>query len=382
MTVGSLADEAIEPFPHGGLGALLATAAAESPDAILFRDDDGVVTAAEVAERVRQTSSSLRTSGLATGDRVLIVAGAQTAAIIALAAVLTIGAEPALVPCGLGPVDLAAHARAAGAVALVGPASYGGLQLGDIYLSTAAIVDTIRLLATQGPEPLDGALDISFQALAALPAPHNMGEVNGGGAPETSVIATFQGPSAAPSLILHRQAALFADALSLVEKARINPTRRIISTLPPTTMAGLVAGPFAALVGASSLSLHGPFDARRFLAACDETPGAHLVAPCAIGQAFEDKRLAGDLTSLILVSRFADPQSFALPPPLACDRPMVDLYAFGEDTLLARRRTDGEARPPARVTDKSAGGGLGARLNRARSDTGRPTFKTATQDMP
>ena len=377
MTIGSAAPEAQEPFPQSGLGALLGAAAADCPDAILLRDDDGAVTAAEVALRVRRTAAHFRASGLTAGERVLIVAGAQTAAIVALAATLTMGAEPVLVPCGLGPVELAAHARAAGAVALVGPSSYGVLQFGDSYLSTAAIVDTIRMVATQGPELVDGAADLSARALAAPATPSPRTETGYGtsldtmaavASPESPVIGTFEGPTSSPTLILHRQAALFADALSLVENAHINPTKRILSTLPPATMAGLVAGPFAALVGASSLCLHGPFEARRFLAACDAEPGVHLVAPCSVAAVFEDKRLSGELSSLILVSRFADAQSFALPPSLACDRPMVDLYAFGEDTLLARRRDEGEARPPARVTDKSSGGGLGARLNRARSD--------------
>ena len=366
MTIGSLTDTLREPFPQSGLSALLTAAATDCPGVVLLRDDDGAATAAEVADRVKRTAAHLKSSGVAPGERVMIVAGAQTAAIVALAAVLKIGAEPALVPCGLGPVELAAHARVAGAVALIGPSSYGTLQLGDAYLSTAAIVDTIRVLATQGPDTIDGAADLSVKALASSQAvAHNVI----GDPQEHAFIATFQGPSSTPTLILHRQAALFADALSLVENARINPSKRLVSTLPPATMAGLVAGPFAALVGASSLLLHGPFDGRRFLAACDAEPGAHVVTPCAMGPAFDDKRLSDGLGSLILVSRFADAQSFALPASFACDRPMVDLYAFGEDTLLARRRTDGEARPPARVTDKSPGGGLGARLNRAQAES-------------
>lgn len=364
MTLGSLSDEAIEPFPQSGLGALLFAAAADSPNSVLLGDDDGTLTAGEIARRVGLIAGHFRAAGLVAGERALIVTGAQTAGIIALAAALHVGLEPALVSCGIGPVDLAACARAAGAVALVGPSRYGSLDLGDIYLSTAAIVDTIRMVATQGPEPIDGAVDLSARALAAMRTPAPLKDLPS----ETPVIATFQGPTSAPTLILHRQAALFADALSLVEQARINPSKRIVSTVPPATMAGLVAGPFAALVGASHLMLHGPFHAARFMAAWDAQRGAHLVAPAAMGAAFEEKTLSAELVTLILVSRFADAPDFALPAPLAVDRPIVDLYAFGEDTLLARRRTDGEAHPPARVTDKSIGGGLGARLNRARSD--------------
>ena len=185
---------------------------------------------------------------------------------------------------------------------------------------------------------------------------------------EAPLIGTFQGSINAPILVSHRQASLFADALSLVEQARINPSKRIISTLPPASLAGLVAGPFAALIGASGLVLHGPFDAARFLVACDIEPGFHLVVPAAIGTIFDDKALSADLASLILVSRFVGAGAFALPAVIGCERPLVDLYAFGEETLLAQRRQDGQARPPVRVPDKSLAGGLGAKLNRARAE--------------
>ena len=229
------------------------------------------------------------------------------------------------------------------------------------------------MIATQGPEPVDGAADVSFARLDA------MREVEAAtlGLAEPPAILTFQGPASAPTFVSHRQAALFADALSLVEQARINPSARLVSTLPPASLAGLVAGPCAALVGASGLFLHGPFEGKRFLAACDAEPGFHLVAPAAIGATFEEGALTVDVASLILVSRFPGQVAFTLPASLECDRPVVDLYAFGEETVLAQRRSDGRAHPPSRVTDKSqqgsqqgnqASASLGARLNAARAE--------------
>jgi acyl-CoA synthetase (AMP-forming)/AMP-acid ligase II len=357
-----------DPFPASGLDALLAQAARDCPDAVLLRDDSGASSAADLARRAGRLSGLLRLAGLEPGERVLIVAGAQVAAFVALVACLRAGLEPALIPCGSGPVEIAACTRVANAVALIGPARYGGLELDEIYLSAAAIADSIRLIATQGPNAVDGALDVSFAQLDAMdvkdaPAPDGR---------EQPMIATFQGPASAPTLVCHRQATLLADALSLVEQAHINPTTRIISTVPPATLAGLVGGPFAALVGASGLVLHGPFDARRFLALCDVEPGYHVVAPAAGGASFSQALGVGTtspgMTSLVLISRFADAEAFDLPAPLDGERPVVDLYAFGEETILAQRRIDGRARPPARVPDKSLAGGLGAKLNRARAE--------------
>ena len=354
-----------EPFALSGLNALLTTAAQNSPDHILVEDDEGASTAAQVASRAARLAFQLRSSGLARGERVLIVAGAQTASLVAIAAALQAGLEPVLTGCCANPVELATLARTAKASALIGATRYGGLDLSDVYLSAAALADTVRGILTHGPEQIDGAVDISFATLDALP---NGGEPGGSPILEMPTIATFAGPAKAPRLTSHRQASLFADALSLVEQARIDPSRRILSLLPPASLAGLVSGPFAAFVGASRLVLHGPFAGRRFLAHCDAEPGIHLVAPSVIGRIVGAPALAADLASLILVSRFADRTSFVLPARIACAKPVIDLYAFGEDGVLAQPRQDGVADPPVRETDLSLTDGLGARLNRARAE--------------
>ncbi len=332
-------------FASKGLDSLLAGAAHDCPHAVLMRDDDGPSTAAQLIERMRKLIVHLRLFDFVPGERVLVVAGARTDTLVALAALGRAGLVPALVPCDLNPIELAAHARVAEAVALIGPGTCGGLQLGETYLSAAVIVETIRMIACQGPGLFDGAIDVAFPTLDAMPDPGARSFV----VRDVPAIATFAGPRTSPTLKRHRQAALFADALSLVEQARINPSKRLISTVPPATLAGLVAGPFAALIGASGLVLHGPFDAERFLAICDAEPGYHLVVPDAIAPLFADRALSADLASLILVSRHADAATFAVPAPNACDRPIVDLYAFGEDQVLAQRRVDGEARSPAQV---------------------------------
>lgn len=367
VTIASLSGDGPDTFAQSGLDALLSTAAQDCPDAVLVRDDAGPSTAADLDRRSRALAWQFHATGLTRGERVLIVTGAQADALVAIIACLRAGLEPALVPCGLGAIEFAAHASVADARALVGPSRYGSLALGDEYLSAAALASSIRMIATHGPEPVDGALDISPASLDTIV---RTGEARAEGGHEPPPILTFQGPPGKPLAIAHRQAALLADGLSLVEQARINPSKRIISTLPPATRAGLVAGPFAAFIGASCLVLHGPFEAARFLAACDAEPGFHLVAPAGIGAAFSERSFAEGVASLILVSRYASQGAFALPPPIASERPIVDLYAFAEESLLAQRRVDGEARPPTRITDKSISGGLGARLNRARDDLG------------
>ena len=362
-------------FASKGLDTLLAGAARDCPHAVLMRDDRGPSTAAQLLARVEKLIVHLRLLDFAPGERVLVVADARTDTLVALAALSRAGLVPAVVPCDLNPIEMAAHAKVAGAVALVGPGACGGLQLGETYLSAAVIVETIRMIACQGPALVDGAIDVSFPTLDAMTDP---GEPTHS-ARDVPPIATFAGPRAAPTMRPHRQAALFADALSLVEQARINPSKRLISTLPPATLAGLVAGPFAALIGASSLVLHGPFDARRFLAICDAEPGYHLVVPGALGRLFADEALSADLASLILVSRYDAPETFSVPAPNPCERPVVDLYAFGEDQVLAQRRTAGEAKSPNRVGPLSQIGSLNTGLPSNESELVKPGKTAADQ---
>ena len=341
-------------FASKGLDSLLASAAHDCPDAVLMRDDQGPSTARQLSERMRKLIVHLRLFDFAPGERIVVVAGARTDTLVALAALGRAGLVPVLVPCDLNPVELAAHARVAEAAALIGPGACGALQLGETYLSAALIVETIRMIACQGPGLFDGAIDVAYSTLDAMGDPGDqLFPVR-----DVPPIVTFAGPRSAPTMKYHRQAALFADALLLVEQARINPSKPLISTVPPATLAGLVAGPFAALIGASSLVLHGPFDAARFLALCDAEPGYHLVVPGAVGALFAHGALSAHLASLILVSRFDSLSAFAVPAPSACDRPVVDVYAFGEDQVLAQRRTDGEARSPGQVGCQGTGSPL------------------------
>ncbi|WP_246725220.1 AMP-binding protein [Beijerinckia sp. L45] len=349
-----------DPAPTRGLDALLLAALQESPDTVLFCDDERSVSARDFAARVQGIAAQYRQCGLQPGERVLLVTGSTVQSLAALFAALRAGLEPALAPCGLGPVELASYARAADAVALVGPTHYGTLALGDAYLSAAAVSDTIRLVATLGPQAVDGAADFGAAALMENAAPFGA---------EAAVIVTFDGPANTPAPVAHRQAALFAAALALVDQAQINPTKPILSTIVPATLAGLVAGPFAALIGASGLVLHGPFDSKSFLAAYDATLGAHLVAPADMGATLRAAGMSDGDASLILLSRFASPTGFVLPQALDCARLVVDLYGFGEAAVLARRREGGQVQIPSELSDGSLPGRLGVALNRARSES-------------
>lgn len=339
---------------HAGLDGLLQTAARVCPAAILFRDGEGATTAEQAALYSAALAEQFRQCGLRPGEKVLLIMSARTIAVLALAGALRAGLVPVLLPCGLGPVELAGYAKASAAAALVGPAHLGHQDYGDSYLSAAALSETIRLIATLGPGCVDGAAD--FQASAIVPGTGAAASSLDPAGPEGEVVVTFErpahpAPASGAALVSHRQSAIFSAVLQLASEAQLNPSRPLLSTLVPATFAGLVAGPYAALTAAASLTLHGPFDAAEFLRACDAEPGAHLAAPAAIAPVLHEAGLTRGDASLILLSRFVSPAAFTLPAPLACERPVVDLSAFGETAALAHRREGGSAVWPAELRD-------------------------------
>ncbi len=343
-----------------GLDALLRASLQDCPDAVLVRDDAQALTGRAFASLVQAAAGQFRQCGLQAGERVLLAMDFGVASLTALFAALRAGLEPALTSCGLPPAEWAAQAKGAAAAALVGPTSFGGEDLGEAYLSAAALSDGIRLVATLGPGCVDGAADFSPAALLAI-APRDAARFDS----EAATILTFEAGSAIP--VAHGQGPLFAAALALVDQAGIEPSKPLLSTIVPATLAGLVGGPFAALIGASSLTLHGPFAAAAFLRACDAQPGAHLVAPAAIGPLLEQAAMTADGGSLILLSRLTSPAAFEAAPALGGNRRVVDFYALRETAVVARHRSGLTAIAPPEFFDGSVPGPLGPALNRARS---------------
>jgi hypothetical protein len=141
---------------------------------------------------------------------------------------------------------------------------------------------------------------------------------------------------------------LIAAGLDFASRARIGRETPILCTLPPTSFAGLVAGPFAALLSGAALHLHGPFDARDFLKLRDRLARPHLVVPAAVAANLLQADAMAGLASAVLVSRPSVRVGAHLPERLAAPCAVIDLYAVDEMAAVAEERSGGVAQPPAR----------------------------------
>ena len=338
-----------ELFATYSLDTLISGAARLRPQGIALCDRSTSVSFDLLAGQATALARLLSDCGLRAGERLLITGGAEVTLVIAIVAALRGGFEVALAPLDLDPAELATYARAIGAVALAGPTSYGAPVPPETYFAAAAAVPSIRLVATLGPQEIDGAVDLSTAAVLRYAATYfDIGIERNKAAPAAPPrIITFDPNSKSP--MVHHQATLMAASLDFIARARIGRETPILSTLPPTSFAGLVAGPLAALLSGATLYLDGPFEAQAFLKRRDEAGHAHLVVPAGVAAEFSRAGIFEGLASAVLVSRLPATKPFIPPETLAAACPIIDLYAVDEAAAIGELRRDGTPVPPAQA---------------------------------
>lgn len=329
---------AADPLAAYTLDNLLAGAARLRPQGIALRDGDGTsLTFAALHGQATRLAARLRQTGLAPGETMLVLGGNQISSITALMAGIFAGLDVAMLSPGLRADRLAQLANRTSAAVLVCGEPFGGMDLLEKGFMAAAQSETIRMVGTLGsgnPDAVDfSAATLAGDGLADGPAPAHL-----------SAILTLTGDG----MTRHRQRTLVAGTLDLIARASFSPAQPLLTTLGPSTFAGLASGVLAGLLCGASVTLHGMFDAVRLLAQLEEWPGAHIVLPAQLLPALASAGLVqhASLSGLVAVSRWqSNAGDFAPPASLASKMPLVDLHAFGEMALVAEARgADGRAR--------------------------------------
>ena len=340
---------------HAALPAL-----AGSPGAIAW-------THTELALRIDAIAAQLRELGLEAGSTALVVGGASPDAVASIFAVRQAGLRLALLALGGDASALAAACVAAGAEALIGCGGHEFGNLAALVASAAAGAPCVRFVAVCGGEPASGIINLGAPAGYPLSSP----------APSPT-------PAMQPMLSFGREAGAAAGSLFTMEEIAASAASlramlpdtgaAVFSTLPPLSMAGLVAGPWLAWGGDAPLSLHlhGPFDSHAFVDALTCAGPAHLVIPEALASAvLQAPDAVRNIASLILVQRHASPAAMAAAIPRLAGVtkvPAVDLHCVNEAlTLPVARDSNGRARSVAETAcgpdDYSRRSGSGATRN-------------------
>jgi len=341
-------NETHDPFANFGLDMLLSGAARLRPNTLALIDGHEALTYASLASRVTSLSHMYLEHGLKRGERIILVGGASNAVIVALVAAVRAGLEPALAPIDISTQDLAAYAHLIDAAALIGMTRSGAFSVEDLYFEAAAEAPSIRLVATLGPEAMDGAVDFGPEVIRRYNPSASPVSIERGKPSATSLSHIFtlrRGEGFAP--IMHKQGTLIAAGFDFVNRAKIGRETAILSTLPPTRFATLVAGPVATLLSGAALYLQGPFASAEFFNLLGRAGEAHVIVPAATAAAFNEATKDEKLASLTLVSNL-QARDLQLPEePIDAQWPVIDLYAMDEIAAIPEPRRNGRAQRPA-----------------------------------
>ena len=334
--------DASAPAPELSLPRLLAAQARTNgakPFLVTLPGPDGrgsELTFSQVQEQVDRLAGLLRQLRLPAAAPVALMLPNDGRAVIALTAVMEAGLSAVLVPMAAPQPMLAQALEQAKAAALITVSRWAGLETAEMARTLAAGLYGLRFVAAFGANAPDGVIPIDN--LAATWAQD--ARLSGTEQASTLVWTVDFGPAGkGPVRVVSRKTNdLVAASLPVVAITGMRAGERILSTMAPDDLAGVVSGLVPSLMTGIPLVMLPLFDSTTLLAEIGRASGVHLVVPAAIEQAIDDAGLLqdGNLASVMLTHRA--PWQRRQSPPRAAGVLMVDLIALGEDCLCARER--------------------------------------------
>lgn len=269
-------------------------------------------------------------------DSVIGVQGpAGPAHVLALLACQRAGLIPMLLPELWRDLDLVPALKGSSARALLATNS----TLGDLHTRVAAEVFGVRIVCAMADAAADGVLPLGSPATLAHETPAAGPGDRAGDAAAHVAVLTWDVTGDGPHLVPRSHRALVAAGVPVLIEGRFDADMVLVDTLAPSSLGGLAAAVLPWLLTGGTLVFEAPFDAADLAATLIETGATHLAVPADVGAALVGEgRLAGtSLQSLLLLDRTPE----AVPQPIADGDGLmvVDVTAFGEAAIVARRRT-------------------------------------------
>jgi non-ribosomal peptide synthetase component F len=292
-------------------------------------------------EAIDRLAIALGGLALQPGSTVGLCLGGTIEAPLAILATLRAGFVPCLLPTSLSRSDAAQVLRAVTVDAIVAAGALGPLRPAEVLRAAAVENGPSFILGfgarlPAGVVPLDDFLLDAPEARVVKPEPAEAARPLG--------LVTVERSRGSLALYRHDQEALVAAALAVVLRAGIGAGDRVLSTVSPMSLAGLVTGLVPALLTGGALFGLALFEGATLLRMLDDdAAGAHLVVPGVLETPLREAGLLGgsQVSSTVIVHR----------PPARFDRaaasvrpnsPVVDILALGErGNLPSRRGTDG-----------------------------------------
>lgn len=285
----------------------------------------------------RSNAAALHMLGLQPGECVLLAGCSGPRAFAALIGALAAGLDAAVCGLHLDAGEMGAFAKACGASAIITDAREGDAAQCELVYGAAALADNVRLIVSVAAEAPDGSVSIAAAAATGNPAP-----ARAHARPGQIVTRDAHG-----NPVRHLQQTLITAGFDFLSQTRIGAGLTLLSTIPPSSFAGLVCGPVAGLLTGATTVLHAPFDSKKLIARIEADKPVQLVVPAGLAPHLEKSSLAAreHLANLVLLTRINQAprtlENISLPRISLPGIDIADLIAFGEIAAVAESR-DGD----------------------------------------
>jgi hypothetical protein len=341
-----MTDAAASPAPT--LDTLFRRSVARQPDALALIDPSDKLrvtetpprrlTYAEADKYVTNIARHFQLAGLPGGSVVAVQLPNTVEFVLTLLGIWRAGLVPAPLPLLWRQSDLVTALTRASARALVVQDRVDGVDLATNALGVAAEVFPIRHVCGFGPSLPEEIVSIetTFSSSASLFTPEAQ--------PEGVVTFDVTRDGLVPLSRTHGQ--IIAGGLAIHLEAGIGQTRTL-STIPPSSFAGLSATVTCWLLGGGTLSLHHAFDADAMNAQIAEDRCDTLILPAPLALRLSQSGWpARDSTLRHVLGLWRSPeQTGASADWESSDAALTDIHCFGETGHIAARRTTPAIQP-------------------------------------
>jgi hypothetical protein len=284
-------------------------------------------------------AARLHALGLRTDAVVAIQLPNTIEGVIALMGVLRAGMIAALLPLLWRQQDIVDALRGTGAKAIVTCARAGQYAPAQAAMLAAVELFPIRHICGFGRELPDGVVPLD-ELYAQTSIDFVPGPARPGVAADHVAVLTFDVTADAVVTLARSHAQLIGGALAPFLEADLAPDAALLSTISPSSFAGLALGVVPWLLCGGTLALHQGCDPTVLAAQCGTLTEATVILPGpALAPLSGADAFNASLKSIIALWRA--PERLASCAPWHGEAALVDVAAFGEIGLLASRRGEG-----------------------------------------
>jgi len=339
-TSGATLDEL---FRRAGVRASQALALCDPPNRASFTDGaPRTLTYGEADRAISTLAARLHALGLKTDAVVAIQLPNTVESVIALLGVLRAGMIAAPLPLLWAQHEIVAALRGIGAKAMIACGRAGAEQPAKTAMLAAAELFPIRHVCAFGGNLPDGVVPLDDVFASSNDLVH--ASVRPGPAAAHIAVVTFDVSAAGIVPVARNAAQLTAGGNSIFLEAALPQGANIISTIPPSSFAGIALSVMPWLLAGGTLALHHGCDPGALYEQSETFPDAALVLP---GPALVPLAEAGQLLACkVLIALWRAPERLAGCTPWYHNAALIDVAAFGEIGLLASPR-DANGKPAA-----------------------------------